>query len=67
VLGADDAGAGDQHPDRTAPPPLMRQLGLAPTRVARAATQEEPRSLTRPVRRTVPLLIDVWTAPWPRA
>ena len=67
VLGADDAGAGDLHPDRSGPPPLMQQLGLAPTRVGEVATQEEPRSLTRPARRTVPLLVEVSTAPWPRS
>lgn len=66
VLGADDANAGDLHPQRSAPPPLMAQLGLHPTRVVRLHTQEEPRWLTEPARGTVPLLVEVWTAPWPR-
>ena len=60
-------GPATLHPDRSGPPPLMQQLGLAPTRVAEVATQEEPRSLTRPARRTVPLLVEVWTAPWRRS
>ncbi len=64
VLAADDADAGDVRAAREGPP-LMRQLGVRPTRVTHVVTREEPRRLTRPAGRTVPLLVEVWTAPWP--
>jgi hypothetical protein len=64
VLAADDADAGDVRAGREGPP-LMRQLGLQPTRVTHVVSREEPRRLTRPAAGTVPLLVEVWTAPWP--
>jgi hypothetical protein len=47
------------------PPRVFARLGLHPARAVRLLTTEDPHWLARPAAETWPLLVEVWTAPWP--